>query len=605
MASSNTEINLNTLDIVDLDYDSIKTSLKNFLRGQSQFKDYDYDGPNIATLLRLLSFNTYKNAFYTNMALSEAHLDSAQLRSSILSHAKDLNYTPRSSRSARARIAASFTATGESQPYVLQKGSLFSAVVKNTSYSFSLPETLTVASANTSFNFETDIYEGFFVKDSYVLQGEDNERFRISNKNVDTRSLTVTVYEDGAEVGDNYIYKQTLLDTTSKSKVFFLQTAEDGYYEILFGDNILGKRPKTNSTVSIDYRISAGPGSNGAKQFSMDFDPTNNELNSTPIVETIETAKNGREPENNESVRYFAPRNFQIQERTVVDQDYSIALKSAYPEINVIHAYGGEEANPPRMGKVFVSVDLTGVDGLPDNKVREYTTFLRKRSPFGIDPIFVEPDYMYIDIQSLVRYNVNITTNSPERIKTLVIDAIVAYNEINLDNFESTYRESAVSRTIDFADVSIVSSITEIRMYKKINVLLETSSNYVIDYGVAIRDTLPNTSKFNKLDREYAFRSDSFTFNNQIVFMEDDSTGIVRLLKRQNDVDVEIAKIGTIEYEKGIVNISGLNIQNFSGPDLKAYAYPKDKDVTSQKNTILGIEPSNISIQAEEIRIDQ
>lgn len=337
MASSNTEVNLNSLDVVDLDYHSLLTSFKNFLRGQSQFKDYDYDGPNIATLMRLMAFNTYKNGFYLNVALSEAHLDSAQLRSSILSHAKDLNYLPRSIRSARARISASFEATGQNQPYTIQKGSTFSAVVKNTSYVFSLPETIVVASANNSFAFETDIYEGFFVKDSYVLKGIDNERFRVSNKNVDTRSLTVTVYEDGNSVGDVYVYKQTLLDVTSTSKVFFLQTADDGYYEVLFGDNIIGKRPRTNSTVVLDYRITNGPAADGAKRFGMDFDPTGfDELNSTPLIETVESSRNGQDQETNESVRYFAPRNFQVQERTVVDNDYAVALKSAFPEINVV-----------------------------------------------------------------------------------------------------------------------------------------------------------------------------------------------------------------------------------------------------------------------------
>ena len=612
MASSNTEINLNNLDVVDLDYHSNKTSLKNFLKGQSQFKDYDYDGPNIASLLRLLAFNTYKNGFYTNMAISEAHLDSAQLRSSILSHAKDLNYLPRSYRSSRARISTSFEATGESQPYVLQKGSTFSAVVKNTSFVFSIPETIVVASANNTFSFDTDIYEGFFVKDSYVLQGLDNERFRISNKNIDIRALTVTVYEDGSSVGDTYIYKQTLLDVTSQSKVFFLQTAEDGYYEVLFGDNIIGRRPKTNSTVTLDYRISNGPRSDGAKRFGIDFDPTgSDELLSTPIVNTIENSKNGQDPEANESVRYYAPRNFQVQERTVVDNDYAIALQTAFPEINVIHAYGGEEANPPRMGKVFVSIDLDNVDGLPDSKIREYTRFIRRRSPFGIDPIFIEPDYLYMDIKALVRFNVNITTNSRERIKTLVTTAITDYNTQHLNDFNVTYRDSAASRQIDFADVSIVSSISDVRMYKKLDVKLEQRTNYFIDFGVPIRDTLPIITTSHFINREHAFKSDSFTFNGTTVHMEDTGnaesggTGQIRLVQRSHNIDNEIAKIGTIDYNKGIVNITGLNIQNFDGPNFKVYAYPKDKDVTSQKNTILSIEPSNIAIEVEEIRIDQ
>lgn len=613
MASSNTQINLNTLDVVELDYNNLKNSFKNFLRGQSQFKDYDFDGPNIATLMRLLAYNTYINAFYTNMALAEAHMDSAQLRSSILSHAKDLNYLARSRRSSRARVKVEFEATGQSQPYNLQKGSTFSAVVKNTSYTFSLPETITVASANNSFVFETDIYEGFFLKDSYVLQGQVNERFRITNKNVDIRSLGVTIFEDGNSVGETYVYKANLLDLTARSKVFFLQTAEDGYYEVLFGDDIIGKRPRVGSTIVLDYRVATGPASDGAKKFGIDFDPTgSDELNSTPVVTTVEVSKNGQDEEADESIRYFAPRNFQVQERTVVDTDYSVALRAAFPEINVIHAYGGEEASPPQMGKVFIAVDLVDIDGLPDSKIKEYTDFLRRRSPFGIDPIFISPDYLYLDIEALVRYNVNITTNSSERIKTLVANAITTYRDTNLDDFNVTYRASELYRAIDFADVSIISNITDVRIYKKfLNVTLEQPKNYTIDFGVAIRDTLPVVGSQHNINREHAVKSDTFYYNGIKVHIEDTGTekeggtGSMRLVTRQNETDTEIARVGSIDYATGIINLTSLNIQSFSGPSLNIYAYPKDKDVTSAKNTILTIEPSKIRVIAEQLRIDE
>lgn len=613
MASSNTQINLSSLNLVDLDYYSIKTSLKNFLRQQNNFRDYDYEGPNMATLLRLLSYNTYINAFYTNMALSEAHLDSAQLRSSILSHAKDLNYLPRSVRSSRGRVKVDFEATSESQPYTIQKGSTFSSIVKNTNYTFSIPETLTVASANNTFSFETDVYEGFFVKDSFVFTGIDNERFRISNKNVDLRSLAVTVYEDGDTIGEVYVYQRTLLDITSKSQVFFLQSAHDGYYEVLFGDDILGKSPKIGATIVLDYRIAAGPASDGASLFALDFDPTGiaQELNDTPLVTTVETAKNGQDEENDESIRYYAPRSFQVQERTVVDNDYSVALRAAYPEINVIHVYGGEEANPPRWGKVFVVVDLTNVDGLPENKKLEYASFLRKRSPFGIDPIFVEPEYLYVDINALVRFNVNITTNSPERIKTLVQNAIISYRDVNLDDFAVTYRDSEIYRTIDYADASIVSSIADVRMYKKLDVTLETAQNYIVDFGTAIKDTIPVSARIHAFNRDHAITSDSFTYNGETVHLEDTGApdpgtiGQLRIIQRQNDVDREITRVGTVDYSTGLININNLNIQNFEGASFKIFAYPKDKDITATKNTILSIEASAINIKTEELRLDQ
>ena len=613
MASSNNNINLNNLDVVELDYANLKASLKNFLKGQSQFKDYDYDGPNMATLLRLLAYNTYINAFYTNMALSEAHLDSAQLRSSILSHAKTLNYLPRSRRSSQAKVRVTFEATGASQPYTVPKGSTFSAVVKNTSYTFSLPESLILSSANNTFTFESDVYEGFYVQDSYVMEGTDGETFRITNQSVDTSSLTVTVFEDGDSVGDTYVFRNNLLDLTELSKVFFLQTNENGYYEVIFGDNVIGKKPAVGSSIVLDYRLATGPDADGAKAFGIDFDPTfSDELNSTPVVTTLQVSKNGSDVELDESIRYFAPRSFQVQERTVVNSDYSIALRAAYPEINVVYAYGGEEADPPQMGKVLIAVDLTDIEGLPDSKIREYTNFLRRRSPFGIDPIFVSPDYLYLDIKSTVRYNVNITTNSTERIATLVENALIEYRDNFLNDFAVSARESELARVIDFADVSIVSNLLDVRAYKRLqNIQLGTPSNYTIEFNLAIRDTLPqNASVTHGVNREHALRSDTFTSNGVEVFLEDTGTtteggtGEIRMIQRQNGQDREVGRVGTINYATGLVTLSSLNISTYSGSFINVYVYPKDADITAAKNTILTIEPANIDIDVEQIRIE-
>jgi hypothetical protein len=605
MASSNNQINLNNLDVVELDYNALKASLKNFLRGQSQFKDFDYDGPNIGTLLRLLSYNTYINAFYTNMALAEAHLDSAQLRSSILSHAKDLNYLPRSVRSSKARVKVNFEATGQNAPYNIQKGSTFSAVVKNTSYTFSIPESITVASANNSFEFESDIYEGFYVQDSYIIKGTDNERFRITNKNVDTQSLTVTVFEDGDTIGNVYIEKRNLLDLTNESKVFFLQTAEDGYYEVLFGDNIIGRRPKTNSTITLDYRITEGTNADGAKKFGIDFDPTGfDELNSSPVITTIESSRNAQEEESDESVRYFAPRAFQVQERTVVQSDYEIALRDAFPEINVVHAYGGEELDPPRMSKVVIAVDISQVEGLPDSKIQEYSQFIQRRSPFGIEPIFVEPEYLYLEIASTIRYNVNITTNSDERIATLVKNAILSYNDVYLDDFDVQFRDSQLLRTIDFADVSIISNVTDIRMYKKLNPVTGISAQYVVNFGFPIDDSLYQNfgSVSHVRGRKHAFKSSNFTYSGIQVWLEDDGIGNVHIVRQSGDEHTQVIKIGTINYTTGQVKLSNFVVDAYEGSSLRLYAFPADKDVQTTNNTILRIESAEIKLTIEKVR---
>lgn len=601
MATNN---NNSSIDLLSLDFHTLKTSLKNYLRGQPQFRDYDFEGSNLNVLLDLLAYNTFKNSFYTNMAMSESHMDSAQLLSSVLSHAKDLNYTPRSVRSAQARVKVTFEATGQNQPYVIPKGAEFSTLIKNSAYTFSLPETLTVSSANTTFSFEADIYEGIFVKDSYVFQGSENQKFKLTNQNVDTRSLTVTVFEDNAEIGDVYKLRTTLLDLNKRSKVFFLQATEDGYYEILFGDDVIGRKPKLNSTILVNYRVSKGPEGNGARLFSVDFDPTGRgELTSTPEIDTIESARNGQNPEDIESIRYYAPRHFQVQERTVIDTDYEVSLKEEFPEINVVSVYGGEEANPPRMGKVFVSVDINNVDGLPESKKEEYYRFLKRRSPFSIDPVFIEPEYLYLSIDSLVRYDVNVTNKSPNRINTLVTDAITKYNGVELNDFKTTFRHSAFTRAIDYADPSIVSNITDVKMYKKIPVSRGVQRNYVIDFGTALKDNFPAQGRVHRIDLEHAVKSSSFNYASTTVHLEDDGAGVMRLVRQDGSNHSTIADVGTVDYETGIVNLVGLSIIDFEGASLKLYAIPKDEDITSRKNTILQIEPAGISVSVQEVRV--
>jgi hypothetical protein len=594
-----------SIKLVDLDFDSYANSLKNYLRGRPEFKDMDFEGSNIAMLIDLLAYNTFQNAFYVNMAISEGFIDSAQLRNSLYSHAKELNYLPRSVRSAVARIKVDFEASGDSQPYIIPKGSQLSTLIKTDSYVFTVPETITVSSANTSFSFETDIYEGIYVQNPYIfVDGIENQRFKLTNKNVDTRSITVSVFEDGNEIGDIYKLSTTLLGLDFTSKVFFVQPSETGHYEVYFGDGNIGRKPKTNATVVIDYRISNGKLGNGARAFSVDFDPTSSgELLQTPFVEVIEAGRNGEEEETNESIRYYAPRHFQIQERTVVDSDYEIALKTEFPEINAISVYGGEEVEPPMFGRVFVSVDISNVDGLPDSKRDEYTKFLLRRCPKTIKPVLVEPDFTYLQVNSRVRYNLNLTTNSSNRIRTLVLDAVKTYNDTYLDDFKVTLRHSVLGSSIDDCDVSIVSNDTEIRAYKKLNPRLAVAANYIIDFGLNLKKT--NAYPFPHVESErHIIESSQFTQNGELVTIADDGAGIVHITKTDESGNhVSVQRIGTVDYDKGIVSLNGFAPDGYNGSSLKFYAVPRDIDIASTKNNILGIEIDEINVDVEALRV--
>lgn len=599
----------NSIDLVSLDFFALKNSFRNYLRDNPSFKDYDYEGSNINVLLDLLSYNTYKNSFYVNMLMSEAFLDSAQLRASVLSHAKELNYTPRSARSARSRIRVNFEAEGTSGPYVIQKGSPFTSLVKNSAYVFTIPETIIVSSTNTSFTFQTDIYEGVYVSDSYVYQsGIENQRFKITNRNVDTRSLTVIVNEDNNEIGDTYILSTTLLDLDADSKVYFLQTSETGGYEVLFGDNNIGKQPKVGAVITIEYRTSNGSAPNGAREFSFDFDPTtaggsnSSELISTPTITVIENSKDGAEEESLESIRYYAPRHFQAQERTITSTDYTVALKAAFPEINAVYAYGGEDVIPPQYGKVFVAVDISNVDGFPDSKKREYYNFIKRKCPFSIEPIFVEPDFLYIAVDSTVRYNINRTDISRETLKTLVTTAIVDFNDNNLDDFDSILRYSKLSSEIDVSHPSIISSFTDIKIYKKVSPELGRPQSFVVDFGVPLIDNVPEKENRHKATDVNAVTSSIFFVNGIQCVLEDDGSGKIRLMRTDVDFNQKIFDVGTVNYSTGVVTISELTIDSFAGNALKIYGTPNDLDVRSSRNTILTIEGDEIVVNVEQLR---
>lgn len=598
--ASNTSLNL-----IDLDPDSLKANLKNYLRENPQFRDYDYEGSDINFLLDLLAVNTYKIAFMQNMLHAEGFLDTAQLRNSILSHAKSLNYLPRSARSAKATVRIQFTATGESAPYIIPKGSPLTAIVKNDSYTFTVPENLTVASANTTYEIETDVYEGFYITENYAFQpGLENQRFRISNKNVDTSSLTVTVFEDGNDVGINYTYTPTLLDLNPTSKVYFLQASENGYYEVRFGDNNTGKRPKVGSTIQLNYRISSGARANGARSFSLDFDPTGtDELSTTPTVATISNAKDGREPEEDESIRLLAPKAFQVQQRAVVAKDYEILLKQAFPEINAVYAYGGEELNPPEYGKVYIATDLFDVDGLPDSKVRQYKAFLNKRKTFGITPVFVLPEYSYLQVSSNIRYSLSQTTKSAETIKTLVKGTIIDYRDDFLDNFNTILRHSKLETAIDQADPSIISSYTEILLYKKIQPKLVVPNDITLDFGFALRDiTAAPAVTSHKSGTYHVLTSDPFIYKSELAKLEDDAEGSVIISRIVGDTHTKITEIGTIDYDTGIVHLTNFRIDRYEGDSLRIYVRPKDPDIAASRNTILSIEDSGIKLSVEAIR---
>jgi len=590
------------LDLVNIDPDLNKSSLINYLQSQSRFRGYDFTGDDISVILDLLGVNYYRNAFLLNMAISEGFIDSAQLQNDIKSHAKELNYTPRSMTSSVANVTVSFTATGESQPYILPKGASFASSVKNHNFSFSLAEPVIVSSPNNFFSFTTNIYEGIYVKDSYIYDSSLGlpMTFQISNANVDTSSIVVNVFGNNSSVGENYNLATSLLDLDENSFVYFLQcAAANGNYEVLFGDGILGHKPLNGSLVVIDYRVTNGKKANGSSTFDINFDPTGaNELINSPNIVTNNPAQGGGDAEDIETTRFYAPRWFQIQERAIVPYDYEVLLKQKFPEINAIHAYGGEILSPPQFGKVVITLDLSDIEGLPRSKIQQYTQFIKGRNPISIQPMFIPASHIYLQINSEIEYNVNVSLESEDTIKSIITNTITSFNEQYLNDFDVTFYYSQFSKALDNADPSIVSNETDVKVYQKAQPT-DVSQNFVFNFAIPLANNIPQLASDHGTNLEKTVSSTSFVYKGKLSYLEDDGAGTMRIVNLNGNNFTTAANTGTVDYDNGIVKLTNFGVDSFSGDNLLILVKARDQNIVAKQNNIISIEPSEIHLTAE------
>lgn len=592
-----------SISLTSLDFNEYKESLKTYLTEQEEFKDYDFNGSNLSVLLDVLAYNTYQNAFYMNMVSNEMFLDSARLRDSVISHAKELNYLPRSFTSAKAVIQLIITpADANKNSLVIPKGTGFITRVDDYTYTFTTTENLVITN-KVSGSFVSDsitIYEGNYLSDTYAVNYNNPLVFKINNKNVDISSVSVTILEDNGSVTLEYSRATSLFSSNETSKVFFLQPGIGDTYEVVFGDGVVGRKPKNNSIVIIEYRVSNGELPNGAFRF-INSGRIDNESNIT--INTLTAAADGTVAEDLNSIKFNAPRAFTTQERAITAEDYQNLLKANYPEINAVTAYGGEDAIPPQYGRIFVSIDLTDVDGLPKIKEDEYKRFLRSRSSVAMEPVFITPDYTYLNVESIVRYNINLTGLNPEDIRTYVIDTILNFASTYLNSFTKTFRYSKLVQAIDGTDSSIVSNETDINLVKYLTPDLNTSLNLTIDFKNPLTQEIPLLSDEHPIIDVHGVTSSAFTYSGiQNCVLEDNGDGIVRIVTPVGANHKKVVDIGTVDYDTGIVRLTNLIVQNYTGTTLKIYAVPRSRDITAIQNVILNIIEPDVNITIEQIR---
>lgn len=590
-------------DLVSLDFNTIKDNLKTFLkRSNSPFKDYDFEGSNMASMLDVLAYNTYLNSFYLNMVSREMFLDTAQLRDSVVSHSKELNYVPRSYRSSEAEI--NFTVTPSSPTttqLIVPRGQTFTSRIGSNTFTFSTDENKVVSiNSNGVFNIDLTLYEGTYLTESFVYVSSNNtQRFVLSNPTVDTRSLIVTVYENNGANIFNYTRATSFLGLNSNSEVYFLQGAENEQYEILFGDDVIAKRPKNGSTIIVEYRISAGELPNGSDVFDIDSS-IQGETNISNIT-TTRSAYNGAISESVASIKFNAPRYYQNQDRAVTTSDYENLLKSNFPIISAVSAFGGEEVDPPQFGKVYISVDVNNADGTPQGLKDELYNFIKPRSPLSIDPVFVDPEYLFLDVDINARYSINQTSLKISDIKTLVTAAVSQFNADNLNDFKKTLRYSRFVEAIDAAHFSIISNDTFVRPYKIIIPSLTNAANYSLSYGFEL-SSFNNSTPFRLQDEVSAITSSYFTYNGRQCLIEDDGLGILNIVSLVGNSHQIVKPIGTVDYVSGLININGFVVEAYDGDGVRIFVDAKTRDIFSTRNVILEIRDIDINVTVEAVR---
>jgi len=584
-----------SINLIDLDFNSLKSSLKSYLSSQTKFQDYNFDGSNISVLLDVLAYNTYLNTFYMNMVASEMFLDTAQLRDSIVSHAKELNYVPRSFRSAQANVNISITPSTNVTSVVIPAKTGFTSRIGSNTFNFVTKESIPITSSNSGVFYanSTTLFEGSYVTDTFVKNSAiTNQRFLLNNPTTDTTSVEISVSENSGANVFTYTQAFSLFGITSNTNIFFIQPAENEQYEVVFGDDISGRSPRNGAIIDISYRVCNGELPNGADTF---VNNSSIDGHSNVSITLNSEAVNGSISESNTSIKFNAPRSFQAQERAVTESDYETLLTREFPEIQAISVFGGEKQDPPQYGKVFISIDITNSDGIPDIKKAIYNEYLRDKVPLGIITEILNPDFIYLNVTSTVNYNYNITTLSENQLSTKVLTAITNYNDAYLNNFNADFRYSNFVYSIDSSDPSIINNDTEVYPYYLLTLDTDTSTSFSFSFDSEILITTPSDS-VHPITADRGVFSTSFIKDGLTCQLEDDGLGNIRIVRLTSNSNFEVVKIGTIDYTTGDVKINNLSVDSFNGSGIKLYVKLTSRDYSSTLKNILKIKPEDISV---------
>ena len=588
----------------NLDFDQIKTSIKDYLRANSDFTDFDFEGSNFSVLIDTLAYNTYITSFNSNMVVNESFLDSATLRENVVSLARNIGYVPRSRTAAKANITFTVDVSSAATQLILKAGLVCVGAVDNTQYTFSIPGDVSANVVNNQATFTNlDIHQGTYLTKQFIVDTSQDQRFILNNSNIDTETLNVRVGTREFKQVDN------IVTVNKESEIYLLQEVADEKYELLFGDGIIGKKLETGTVINVSYIVTDGTSGNGPSLFSYAGTTTDsNGILVTPSssisVTTNQSATGGGDIEKISSIKYFAPRVYSSQYRAVTARDYEAIIQQIFPSTESVSVVGGEELDPPEFGKVVISIKPKNGYAISDFAKNQILNDLKQYSVSGIKQELSDLKLLFVEVESDVFYDSSKVVDISS-VKANITSALTKHAaNVDMNKFGGRFKYSKVLQIIDNVDTSITSNITKVRMRRNMNCITNTFAQYEICFG---------NKFFKKLDGS-SIKSTGFKVAGEsetVYFLDvpnETNIGILSIVKPTLDPDTfEVVKksIGTVDYTKGEIIINTINIISTDLPDniVEIQAVPDSNDVIGLKDLylIFDVSKSNINMVKDTI----
>ena len=599
--------------VANLDFEEIKIQLKEYLKSQSDFTDYDFEGSALATLLDTLAYNTYYTAFNTNMVVNEMFIDSATLRDNVVALAKQLGYRAKSATAPTAFISfnVNYSSPTSDTELILKAGTGFTSTFDDQLYNYVVLDDVKAQVINDVATFtDVAIKEGTVLVNEFTVtttgtkssgtQTGTSQRFILDNRNIDTNTIRVRVYPGGGTFNEPYLVADNILDVDRNSKIFFLEEIEDERYEIIMGDGVLGKKLPSNTRIEVTYLTTLGPESNGVKSFifgGIIENPNGVSPNGfTTTVTSVTASSGGEDQESTKNIKFTAPKAYGAQDRAVTTQDYEAIVRKVYPATSDIIIFGGEDQVPPEYGKVFIALKPTDASYLTSLTKKQIIEDLKKYVVASVEPRIVDPSILFVELQSKIFYNGAITDQTPAEIRDKVISAVQGFiDNSDTEKFNGKFRYSKFVGVIDDSDVSINSNLTSVTMRKDFIPQLNSTFYYEVCYQNA----------FDKDCDEPVLSSTGFRvteYPNFDVYVEDRNEKIVlyRLDSVTGEKVVLDSDIGDIDYEHGELKMYALTIikGSFFDNRIELRVKPLSNDIAALREVYLDVDVANSSFTA-------